>query len=236
MLVNSGATEHFLDDELFPGSKDWMKGYASLGIPKTIVATGNRKLRNWNPQRHHRRPERQDASSAVSQLTLRDLGCHIFSSSVAMNRGVDTILEEGNLNLRKGGIVVPLQQREEDLGLKSFEVEIGTNSGASSPGIGAAPLLGITGASSRGIAILPGLAEASSPRAVGASSSGVAGVSSPRATAASSPGVAGAAPHRLGSTLHHRPRSLDHQHSGILGSSGHHQLLRSLEHHRLGST
>ena len=59
--------------------------------------------------------------------------------------------------------MVPLQQRKEDLGLISFEVGIDANSRASSPGIGAAPLLGIAGTSSPGIAITPGVAGASSP-------------------------------------------------------------------------
>ena len=49
----------------------------------------------------------------------------MFSSSVALKWGIATILEEGNPHLRKGSVVVPLQQRQEDLGLlTSFDVEI----------------------------------------------------------------------------------------------------------------
>lgn len=88
-----------------------------------------------------------------------------FSSSIAMRHGIITILEEGNPHLRKGGVVMPLQQREEDSGLISFEVEIDANSEASSPGIAKRLTLGVTGSSS--------------PRDTGTSSSGVRLASSP---------------------------------------------------------
>ncbi|CAM9762328.1 unnamed protein product, partial [Laminaria digitata] len=139
-----------------------------------------------------------------ARLIASGLGRHVLSSSLSRKPGIATILEEGNPNLRKGSVVAPVQQRKEDLGQISFEMEIDANSGASSPGTGAAPLLRITGASSPGIAptsgvatrrasllgiakktIPHGVAGALSPKATGATSSGAAGASSPRATGAS---------------------------------------------------
>lgn len=43
MVVDNGATEHFLDDELIPGSKDRMMNPTPLHVPTTITA-GNMKL------------------------------------------------------------------------------------------------------------------------------------------------------------------------------------------------
>lgn len=80
------------------------------------------------------------------------LGRDVFSVSVAPQRGITTILEEPPPHLRKGAVVVSLQQREEYLHLISFRVETGADNGASSPEAGASPWVGITGASSLGIA------------------------------------------------------------------------------------
>ena len=44
MLVNSGDTEHVLDDELITGLKDRMMNPTPLEVPKTITTAGNRKL------------------------------------------------------------------------------------------------------------------------------------------------------------------------------------------------
>ena len=44
MLVDSGATEHFLDDELIPGLKDHLMNPTPLDVPKTTITAGNRKL------------------------------------------------------------------------------------------------------------------------------------------------------------------------------------------------
>ena len=44
VLVDGGATEHFLDDELVSGLKDRMKDCTLLLVLKTIVAAGHGEL------------------------------------------------------------------------------------------------------------------------------------------------------------------------------------------------
>lgn len=44
MLVDSGATEHFLGDELFPDLKDRLDNPTQLNVLETIITAGNRNL------------------------------------------------------------------------------------------------------------------------------------------------------------------------------------------------
>lgn len=75
-----------------------------------------------------------------------------------MTRGVTTALEDGNRHLRNVGVVVPLQQRKEDLGLISFEGEnTVADNGAQSSEVAKALTTGATGI------FLTGVAGAASP-------------------------------------------------------------------------
>ena len=102
VLVDSGATEQFFVDDLIPGLRNRMKDYALLGVPKTIVAAGNRKL--------------YGTATGILQGTIIDqtgkthrvrfptlivsgLGRHVFSF-VTTKPGVATILDEGNPHIR----------------------------------------------------------------------------------------------------------------------------------------
>ena len=101
-----------------------------------------------------------------------------------MQWGGATILKEGNLHMRKGGVMV--LPATGSWGLISCVVEADADSGASSSGIGTATSLGIAGVSP------PGVVEALKPRIAGESSSEIATIT-PEVVGASSLGVAGAA-------------------------------------------
>lgn len=205
MLVDGGATEHLVHDELQvnPGLKDRMRDYFLL----------NNRRQSWPPATGELRgtATRILCGTIVHQpgkkrdvwflrLKKSDLGRHVFSSSFELKM----ILEEGSPHSRKGSYVVPLQHREKQLGLVSFRVEIDASSRASSPGIGEAPLLGIPGASS------PEVAKELNP--------GVAGVAAAKHLHLGSQ-------HRLRSTQYNHPRPLDHHH---MGSSEHHPFLSTI--------
>lgn len=44
MVVDNGATEHFLDNDLIPGLQGSVMNPAPLHVPKTTITAGNRNL------------------------------------------------------------------------------------------------------------------------------------------------------------------------------------------------
>ena len=131
MLVDSGATEHFLDDELIPGLKQLMQDYNLLEEPKKIVTAGNQVLLGTATGILPCVITDQNGSThqvGFPSLIVSGLGRHLFSSSAAAARGTSTIIEAGHPRLTRGDIIVPLQQLDGDMGLSSFEVGLGAES------------------------------------------------------------------------------------------------------------
>ena len=135
MLVDSGATDDFFDDKLIPGLADRMTDNTLLDTPKMIVTVRNRELRGTatgilcgtivdRAGREHR--------VRFPAFIVPGLGRSIFSPAPVMKRGVTTILEE-TPHLRKGDVVVPLQQQGEDIGLCSCKAKL--DRASSSPAI-----------------------------------------------------------------------------------------------------
>lgn len=59
-------------------------------------------------------------------MIVSGLGCHLFSVSEAVVRGISTVVEPRNSHqVKKLDIVVPLKQFDEDMGLCSFQAELG---------------------------------------------------------------------------------------------------------------
>ena len=58
-------------------------------------------------------------------MVVSGLGRDLVSSSHAATRGVSTVIEPGNPHLKRKNIVAPLQQPDEDMGLCSFQVNLG---------------------------------------------------------------------------------------------------------------
>ena len=87
MLVDSGASDHLIDEELIPRLRNSMRDYKKLKDPKTIMANGNKKVfatatgTIWGyiiDQAGKRVPVR------ISATFVPGLGRHVFSSIKAM--------------------------------------------------------------------------------------------------------------------------------------------------------
>lgn len=126
LLIDSGATEHYLDSYLVPGLLD-MSDFRALLVPKSIVAAGGHVLRGTHSGvlpvsvaddkgKFHR--------IKLTCILVPGLGRHIFSTMEASRRGVTTTIEAGCHRLVKGDITLPLQQLDQDMGLCSITVHI----------------------------------------------------------------------------------------------------------------
>ena len=138
MLVNSDGTDHLLDDEPNLRAKGPDKGLRVDRLTDVIVTAGKNELRGISTGILYDTIVDQTGKKLrvrFPRLIVSGLGRHVFSSPLEMKRGVTAVLEGGNPHLRKGEVMVPFQQRKEELGMISFEVENTVDSGASSSGI-----------------------------------------------------------------------------------------------------
>ena len=130
MLVDSGASDNLIDEELIPRLRKSMRDYKKLKDPKTIMTNGNKKVFAtatgiiWGyiiDQTGKRVPVR------ISATFVPGLGRHVFCSIKAMQSGVSTILETGNPHLQfDSSIPLPLTQHPEDKSVCSYDVFLRT--------------------------------------------------------------------------------------------------------------
>ena len=125
MLVDSGASDHLIDEELISRLRKSMRGYKELKDPKTIITKGKKVFATatstiWGyiiDQAGKRVPVR------ISATFVTGLGRHVFSSIKAKQSGVSTILETRNPHLQfDSSTSLPLTQHPEDKGVCSYGV------------------------------------------------------------------------------------------------------------------
>ena len=139
MLVDSGASKQSLRDSLLRNEELQTASRSK----KKIVAAGNRELRETATRIVNGTTIDQTGKTHrvwFPSLIVSGLGLQVFFSSVAMKPGVVTILEEVNPRLQKSGVVTPLQEQEEDLGLIQLKWRLMQTHKVSSPGSCAAAL------------------------------------------------------------------------------------------------
>ena len=130
MIVDSGASDHLIDEELIPRLRKSMTDYKKLTDPKTIMANGHKKVfatatgTIWGyiiDQAGKHVPLR------ISAMFVPGLGGNVFSSIKAMQAEVSTILETGNPHFQfDSSTSLPLTQHPEDKGLCSYDVFLRT--------------------------------------------------------------------------------------------------------------
>ena len=119
LLVDSGASESFLDGELAPGLKEKMREFKEPSTPKEIITAGKHMI--------------YGVGTGIISFTIRDshgaqipvnlralvvpgLGRNIFAPTAELKNGVGFVLEVGNPHLTIGGIIIPLKQDPRDQG------------------------------------------------------------------------------------------------------------------------
>ena len=121
--MNSGASDHLLDDELIARLRDRMRDYKKLMEARIIVTAGNKVLATatdtlWafiTDQAGQRGPVR------ISAMVVPGLGRNVFSSDKSMNSGENTAIKMGRPHVQfNGSASIPLNQHPEGKGLCSY--------------------------------------------------------------------------------------------------------------------
>ena len=104
IIMDSGTSDHSVQDKLVPRSHDSMRGYKKLKNPRTIVTAGNETIFAtatciiWE---HIDDQGGQLAPVRISAMIVPKLGrSNYFYSVKANNWEVSTILETGNSHLK----------------------------------------------------------------------------------------------------------------------------------------
>ena len=130
LLVDSGASESFLDDELVPGLKERMREFKELSTPKEITTAGKHTI--YGVDTGIISFAIRDSHGAQLPVNLRalvvpGLGRNIFAPTAELKNGVRFVLEVGNPHLTIGGIIIPLKQDPRDQGMCSLDITFQCN-------------------------------------------------------------------------------------------------------------
>ena len=125
LLVDSGLSESFLDDELIPGLKERMREFKELSTPKEITTAGKHTIYGFGTDIISFTI--RDSHGAQLPVNLRvlvvpGLGRNIFPPTAELKNGVRFVLEVGNPHLTIGGIIIPLKQDPRDQGMCSLDI------------------------------------------------------------------------------------------------------------------
>ena len=133
MLVDSGASDHFVDDELISGRQQMMRRYRKLDTPKPIVTAGNKKVFATGTGTicgHIINPTGLPIPVRIFALIVPGMGRHLISSATAMKSGVNTILQQGNPHIKFNSTTsLLLNQHNKDAGMCSFDVSLRSRAG-----------------------------------------------------------------------------------------------------------
>ncbi|CAB1109507.1 unnamed protein product [Ectocarpus sp. CCAP 1310/34] len=129
MVVDSGATDNYLDPGLTPGLRAHMRDVERLRVPHTIVAAGQHVLKgvatgtifgavtddNGN-----------DRHVSFRGILVPGLGTNLFSVTLAMLKGVATLFHPDNPRLESRDVVFPMQTLGLDAttGKRIYSIEV----------------------------------------------------------------------------------------------------------------
>eukprot|EP00903_Cladosiphon_okamuranus_P015234 g14080.t1 len=112
MVVDSGATDNYLDPALTPGVRAIMHDVEDLRVPHTIVAAGQHLLQGVTSGTIFGAvtdADGNDQEVSFNVVLVPGLGTNLFSVTAAMMKGVATLFHPDNPRLESGDIVIPMQ-------------------------------------------------------------------------------------------------------------------------------
>ena len=112
MVVDSGATDNYVDPALTPGLRAYMREVEELRVPHTIVAAGQNPLHGIAAGTicgAVTDDSGNDRLISFRLIVVPGLGTNLFSVTAAMLTGLATLVHPTNPRLEKDGVVVPMQ-------------------------------------------------------------------------------------------------------------------------------
>ena len=113
MVVDSGATDNYVDPALTPGLRAYMRDVEELRVPHTTVDAGQNLLQGVATGTicgNVTDDSRNDRLISFRVIVVTGLGTNPFSVTAAMPKGMSTLFHPTNPSLGKDGVVVPMQQ------------------------------------------------------------------------------------------------------------------------------
>ena len=132
VLVDSGASGHYLDDLIIPSLKHHLLNYVLLITPSQDYHC-RRSLAEWHDQRDTSRPRHRQSRGTATYVD-RYLHCawqrtNLFSVKSATKKGVVFIFNFDNLRLELSGITVPVRAGDDDLYSLVFDLSADSHGG-----------------------------------------------------------------------------------------------------------
>ena len=114
MVVDSGATDNYVDPTLTPRLRAYMRDVEELRVPHTIVAAGQNLLQDIATGTICGAVTDDSGNDRLIHfrviIVLPGLDTNLFSVTAAMLKGVATLFHPTNPRMEKDGVVVPMQQ------------------------------------------------------------------------------------------------------------------------------
>ena len=125
LLVDSGASESFLDDELIPDLKTRMREFKTRSTPREITTAGKHTLHgigtdiiSFTIRDNHG----TQLPVNMRALVVPGLGRNIFAPTAELRNGVRFVLEKKPYLTILRGTVIPLKQDPRDQGMCSLDI------------------------------------------------------------------------------------------------------------------
>ena len=112
MVVDSGASDHYVDHKLVKGIKQLMFCYQEFDTPRTITTAGIHTLLATATEKLQSKVTDSNGRTRKATLPITivpGIGRNPFSSGAAQSKGITTIISH-NARLEKGNIDFPLRR------------------------------------------------------------------------------------------------------------------------------
>ena len=135
IVVDSGATDNYLDPALTPEVRANMCGHEDLQVSNTIVAAGQHLLKGITTGTIFAAvtdDNGKDRRVLFRVSLVPDLGTNLFFVTAAMQKGVATLVHPVNPRLEWGEVVIPMQTCGVDdvTGKRMCSIEVKLGGGA----------------------------------------------------------------------------------------------------------
>ena len=113
MVVDSCATDNYVDPARTPGLGAYMRDVEELRVPQTVVAAGENLLQGVATETicgAVTDDSGNDRLISFHVIVVPRLGTSLFSVTTAMLKGLATLFHPTNPRLEKYGVAVPMQQ------------------------------------------------------------------------------------------------------------------------------